>query len=293
MKHERNFDSVNISSLVSKHNADYLSGHFLISDTDQDYYFFTPDYPVIINDIVFGICVRGHGEVSLNLTAYPLEENDLLILLPGSILEYNQEDISNDFLLKFVSFSLEFVNSLELSNLFTSVKRNPSVRCSEEEASRLLVVYADLQEKSGREHYPYKKEIIQYTLMAAIFEFYAIYEQKMLSAGHAERNKDVEFQAAFFDLVYAHYRTRHQMEFYAEKLFLTPKYLSAKIKVLTNKSANEWINEFLILEAKSLLKSTDMAIKEIAYRLGFPDASTFGKFFRKYVEITPKQYRQE
>ena len=65
--------------------------------------------------------------------------------------------------------------------------------------------------------------------MAAIFEFYAIYEQKELSSGRAERNKDMEFQAAFFDLIYAHYRKQHQMEFYAEKLFLTPKYLFISI----------------------------------------------------------------
>jgi len=278
---------IRISSFQPR--TDYLSQHFLISDTRQGFSSLNPEHPVIIHNVVFGICVRGKAELSVNLSKCLLQENDCIILLPGSILEYRPEGISDDFLLKFISFSLEFVNSLELPGLFTGIKLNPCVRCTAEETGQLLKTYSDLEEKSKRGDFSYKKEIIQYTLLAAVYEFYSVFEQK--APVQAGRNKDAEFQVAFFDLVYDHYRTRHQLQFYADRLFLTPKYLSGKIKTLTGKSANDWINEFLMLEAKSLLKSTGKTIKEIAYGLGFPDASTFGKFFRKYEGVTPRQYR--
>ncbi|MFT3904370.1 MAG: AraC family transcriptional regulator [Niabella sp.] len=280
---------ISIASFGSKQSGDYLSQHFLLSDTRQDFLSLSPGIPVVIHDVVFGICLKGKAALSVNLATYPIKKNDSIILLPGSILEYKEENISDGFLLKFISFSLEFVNSLELPGLFTGIKQNPCVSCTAAEANQLLKIYADLEEKNNREEPSYKKEIIQYTLMAAIYEFYAVFEQKVQVL--KERNKDAEFQAAFFDLVYAHYREQHQLRFYAERLFLSPKYLASKIKTLTNRSANDWINEFLILESKSLLASTNKTIKEIAYGLGFPDASTFGKFFKKYEGVNPKQYR--
>jgi AraC-like DNA-binding protein len=81
--------------------------------------------------------------------------------------------------------------------------------------------------------------------------------------------------------------------FYAKKLCMAPKYLSAVIKEKTGKSAFEWINDYVILEAKSLLKSTNMTIQQISDELNFANQSFFGKYFKRLAGMSPKSYRGE
>ena len=77
------------------------------------------------------------------------------------------------------------------------------------------------------------------------------------------------------------------MSFYAEKLFLTPKYFSTVIKKVSGKTAGAWINEMLILEAKVRLQNKERTIAQIAYDLNFSDPSHFGKFFKKTYRVEP------
>ena len=90
------------------------------------------------------------------------------------------------------------------------------------------------------------------------------------------------------------YHTRYRgVKFYADKLCLTPNYLSGVVKDYTGKTATEWVNEFVILEAKILLTDSELSIQEIAYQLHFTDQSAFGKYFKQLVGISPKLYRSK
>ena len=82
------------------------------------------------------------------------------------------------------------------------------------------------------------------------------------------------------------------MRYYAERLCLTPKYLSKVIKQVSGRSAPEWIDAFVVLEAKNMLRYSDMAIKEIVYTLHFPNQSVFYKFFKSHTGQTPSEYRR-
>lgn len=83
------------------------------------------------------------------------------------------------------------------------------------------------------------------------------------------------------------------VKFYADKLCLTPNYLSGVVKDYTGKTATEWVNEFVILEAKIMLTDSELSIQEIAYQLHFTDQSAFGKYFKQLVGISPKLYRSK
>jgi AraC-like DNA-binding protein len=83
------------------------------------------------------------------------------------------------------------------------------------------------------------------------------------------------------------------MAFYADKMCLTPKYLSKLVKEASGRSAPDWVDSFVILEAKNLLKYTDLAIKEIVFRLHFPNQSVFYKFFKAHTGMTPSEYRNK
>lgn len=281
---------VNISFFNQKKKDDYLFNNFILSDTDQHVQGILFDYPSIINAVVFGVCVKGKGRIGVNLDTFCLEENSVLILLPGSILSFDTERISEDFRMLYLSFTFDFILDFNQSELYDAIKSKPCIEMSKEDIGGLLEIYNRLKEKYETNDIPYKKEIIQYTLLASIYEFSSIYE-KYIPLVKEGLNKEMEFQSRFLSLVQANYRTQHHVRFYADKLCLSTKYLSNKIKVLTNKSASDWIEESILLEAKALLKSTDLSIQEIAYNLNYPDASTFGKFFKRQTGMNPGKYR--
>jgi AraC-like DNA-binding protein len=95
----------------------------------------------------------------------------------------------------------------------------------------------------------------------------------------------------FLNLVQTHYREERGLKFYADRLCLTPIHLSRVIKSASHKSANDWIDEHVILEAKALLKSTSMTVQQISEELNFPSQSFFGKYFKRIVGVSPKEYR--
>jgi AraC-like DNA-binding protein len=113
--------------------------------------------------------------------------------------------------------------------------------------------------------------------------------QKQVSRSSARMNQVFE---RFIALVTEYHTTERGMAFYADKLCLTPKYLSKLVKQATGRSAPDWIDSFVILEAKNLLKYSDKTIKEIVFALHFPNQSVFYKFFKAHTGMTPSEYRK-
>ena len=85
---------------------------------------------------------------------------------------------------------------------------------------------------------------------------------------------------------------RGYTSFYASLLHITPKYLTTIIKQVSGRSAAEWIDECVILEAKNLLKYSSMSIQQIAYYLNFPNQSFFGTYFKRRTGMSPTEYKQ-
>jgi AraC-like DNA-binding protein len=79
--------------------------------------------------------------------------------------------------------------------------------------------------------------------------------------------------------------------FYADKMHLSPKYLSAVVKKVSGQTPSNWIDGLVIMEAKNLLKYSEMNIQEIAYQMNFPNQSFFGKYFKQRTGMTPSTYR--
>ena len=281
---------INISSL-HKNEGDFIHDNFAVSDTDSYLPEEIYEHPTIVNAIFFGICVRGIGKLKINLTEYDVNKNDVIVLIAGTIIQCDLSKVSDDFLIYFVTFSDDFIKEFDATNIYASLRNQPCVTMNDECTQTLIKRYFSLQEMLANDDYAFRKEILQYSLLANIYEFYSMYQKHALSKPETY-NKESDFQRRFFDLIYLYYGRERRVEFYADKLCLSPKYLSAKIKSLTNKTVSEWITESLILKAKALLKSSEMTIQEISYYFNFSDASAFGKFFRKNVKMTPLEYRK-
>ena len=97
----------------------------------------------------------------------------------------------------------------------------------------------------------------------------------------------------FVSAVEMHYRKERSVKFYADLLCLSPKYLSSVIYKVSQKLAGEWIDGYVILEAKTLLKSGKLTIQQISEQLNFPNQSFCGKFFKRCVGMSPKEYKNK
>lgn len=110
--------------------------------------------------------------------------------------------------------------------------------------------------------------------------------------------KETELPDARFDiireyniLVEHHYKTQHQVAFYAEKLNKSPKTLSNYFAIYGTKTPQQLIHERILMEAKRLFYYTDKSAKEIAYELGFEDAAYFSSFFKKQTGVSPTDFK--
>ena len=119
-----------------------------------------------------------------------------------------------------------------------------------------------------------------------------IQHKEMTSTDDASTTHDKDLFNRFLQLLALQEQKRQQVSFYADKLNLTPKYLSKIIKEASGRSGPEWIDDFVILEAKNLLRYSNMSIKEVVFALNFPNPSVFHKYFKAHTGQTPTEYRK-
>lgn len=249
-----------------------------------------PNHPHRSPWIVAVYCHRGSGTGRINARSFSIEAGGLFIVLPEQITEL--VDISPDFEATYIINSEAFTSSLAVSNSFnlrSVVAEHPYARLSAE-AQRALEGYISMCRNTiATEQNPHRLEILRHLTLA----FYLGLGYFLHNANGESNDRGSRLTNDFLALVEEHYREHRDLKFYAEQMALTPKYLSSTIKQSSGKSATEWIERYVILDAITLLTSTDIPIKEIAYTLNFASPSFFGKYFARIEGISPAQYREK
>ena len=258
-------------------------------------------YPVRFDGISIFYLKKGHFTVDVNLNSYEVREKSLIIQVPGTIVKLSQydEERIGDMEMIFVLISKDFMSGIrfDLPKVFQDNLRlldNPCITLDEFQMS-LANDYFNLARKIVGAPFTNKREIIGSLLTSLTYLSTDVWAHQV---DEARKNIDSQRSARlnqlferFIALVNEYHCSERGMAFYADKLCLTPKYLSKLIKQASGRSAPDWIDDFVILEAKNLLKYTDLAIKEIVYKLHFPNQSVFFKFFKAHTGLTPSEYR--
>lgn len=234
----------------------------------------------------------GSAILEIDMEKYDLSEPaNIIRLLPGQIVAFN--NTSPDFDVDVVIMSKSFVDNLLVfangSVPFSFDKRlNAVVRIGEREKMASMFIKAIRHILDENAENPYKSKIVQHVMMA-IF-----YSSENISRTEVEKprtNADI-LSKEFLALVKEHFREERQLKFYADKMCITPRYLSRVVKECTQFSAADWIERFVVLEARALLKSTNMTVQQISDELNFPSQTFFGKYFKRRVGLSPKEYRR-
>ena len=247
------------------------------------------DHPFKIDMYICCICLNGESRGRINLKPYNIMASGISINLPGQLLEH--EFISDDFKGLCIFMSKEFVGSLGLPYDFqinTLVQENPVLALGQEQLAAMLSYYTMVGNVIEDQH-PNQSEIIKHLTCAFFYGigyyFYQVSRNKVLS------NEEVLMQN-FLREVRQNYKKERKVLYYADRMHFSPGYLSTIIKSFSGKTAAEWIDDYVILEAKALLKSTNMTVQQVSDELNFPSQSFFGKYFKRQTGVSPKEYKK-
>ena len=249
------------------------------------------NHPFKANKTICCICLKGEIRGRLDLMPYCVKAPAISITLPGQILEY--ESNTSDFEAVFILMSEQFNDSLHLPDRFStflSVRNNPVISLGPGQLEAIQTYCTMIQRVIRVKDNLNRMEIVKH-LTIAFFYGLGYYFHK--SSEVEKITKSEMLVRDFLKQVQLFHKQERRIDFYADKLQLSSKYLSQVIKNYSGKSAADWIDEYVVLEAKALLKSTNMTIQQISDELNFPSQSFFGKFFKRISGVSPKTYRDQ
>ena len=255
-------------------------------------------FPCRIDAFIIGVGTEGETSVSFNLHEFRLKKDSMFIFTPKNILQVNSQQY---FKADVIAISPDFMRriNIDIKNmmpLFLKFVENPTLALTPEESRSMRGMIAQIERETRGPETHFSFDIVSGLIAATIYKVGDIMYHYL--AEHPEgqnnsHNRAEEYFKQFTHLLGEHFREERSVGFYARQLCITPKYLTTLIKRISGQSVSEWIDNYVILEAKTLLKYSTMSIQEIAYYLHFPNQSFFGSYFKRNTGMSPSQYKAQ
>lgn len=255
-------------------------------------------FPCRIDAFIIGVGTEGETSVSFNLHEFRLKKDSMFIFTPKNILQVNSQQY---FKADVIAISPDFMRriNIDIKNmmpLFLKFVENPALTLTPEESRSMRGMIAQIERETRGPETHFSFDIVSGLIAATIYKVGDIMYHYL--AEHPEEqnnshNRAEEYFKQFTHLLGEHFREERSVGFYARQLCITPKYLTTLIKRISGQSVSEWIDNYVILEAKTLLKYSTMSIQEIAYCLNFPNQSFFGSYFKRNTGMSPSQYKAQ
>ncbi len=266
--------------------------NYIVSDMGKEYPEISLEHPTAIDGMAFILCMSGNARVRINTRTFDVRENMLLSLLPGSIYEALQ--YSEDILFEYLFFSVDFTYELNIPDsldIIQTIEYAPALQLTKEQFDSLLEFHAFMVKHYKREKHIYRELLAKNLLSAFLTELCGLYNENEREESQITSRYD-EISRRFGKLLLENIKTERTVKFYADKMCLSPKYLSHLVKTISGKSVMEWIHDYTIVYIKAMLKTSNLSVLQISEELNFPDASCFGSYFKKHTGMTPVQYRE-
>lgn len=253
-----------------------------------------PVFPVQVAMSVNIICLSGKMEIKIDLNDYTLTDGYTALILPGSFFQMKSIEkgskcifmaISPDF----VRFAGDVKTGIEFGR---KLKENPTHCPFPAELEENIALYKALKKKLQQTDYSYKEEVAKaYLRIMQCNIFHSFSEEMGRQVEHQPSGRKETLFLRFVAVVKEHYISHRNIAFYADKLCVSPKYLSSVVHAVSGRYASEWINQYVVLEAKTLLRTDGVSIKDVSNRLNFANQSFFAKYFKQHTGYTPKEYK--
>jgi AraC family transcriptional activator of pobA len=238
------------------------------------------------------LCTSGKAEARLENKTYQVQKNDILIGLPMGINDLKRFKNFKALCLC-ISFDLLSKNNPDLGwgiKAYLFSKENPVVHLSVTDTEKSKANFILLQAKYTDNHHLFQKEVVNLQLQMFVMDMWNIFSREIENRT-INQQKGSLFER-FLQLVQEHCMKEREVTFYAEKLFITPKYLTEVCNKSSGKPASEWIQNYTTQRLILLLENEKLDFNEIAYSLNFSSPSFFSRYVRKALGVSPSQFRQ-
>lgn len=274
-------------------NALFLEDDIVLSERITDAPI--PQEPKRMNFILVALCQQGHAVCSIDTQEVTVRPGDVIVISDRHIIDRYEPSADLQALCIMLSkdFYYEFMqNANDVSSLLLFTLNTHVVSLNAEEQQTFVRYFRFIMSRLVDKEHHYRKRLVSTLLLAMFYDMSdVVYRSQQSTAQHVVRSNQLFTQ--FIHLLEAHFRSERRVSWYAEQLCITPKYLSEVVKKVSKRTPYEWINNYVTLELRVLLKNSNMNIKEISEMLHFPNQSFMGKFFKENVGMSPSEYRKK
>ena len=293
MKNKESFSVLNIESARKVYHGSYIDNDMMLFNEVSQLPI--PIEPRRMGCKLFALCTQGKAQYSVDTVEYTVYANDMMIISEGQITD--DVMLSRDFKGMGIIVSDDFFNEIvkdvhELSTLFLFTRANPVCHLTQQECDNIVDYFRMLKQKTDDLKHHFRRETVRSLLTTMIYDLSNIIFRMQTTVDRRQTRGEAIF-TQFLQLVELNFRHERRVSWYAKQLCISPKYLSEIIKQVSRRTPNDWIDNFVTLEIRVLLRNSTKSIKEIAQELNFPNQSFFGKFFKEHVGLSPSQYRNK
>lgn len=296
-----NFDTVSAVKSIAKDYAQ-LDNAYLVAHFDRDCAAGSPGIDRVLRVEGFSLMLVKSGRLSLeiNLDRFEVQGPAICVMPPSCRVVFSPE-ASRDTEIYILFLAQNYLQNININfsafNLPSTASMPSPVQEISAEECAVVERYIDLLRINTRGETSVQLATnLGSSLVSALVYEMAKMQYRRINRRDAEpgyqRSPRVAYVHDFIKLVRAHYTSERSVAFYASKLFISPKYLSLVVKEATGRSAARWIDEFVLMEAKNLLRYSGKNIQQVAYALNFSNQSAFGKYFKHLTGMSPTEYQK-
>ena len=273
-------------------SCQYLDDDLLLIDHLSEAPF--PKEPRRMNFILICMCTSGKVTYTLDTVAQELKPGDLLVVYIHHVLDnYNATpDFDGLCMMMSVSFYNEVIRSVGiLSDMFLFSHNNPVFPLSERDQETYRSYFYMLRNKLVEADHRFRRKLITTLSIAMLYDLSNVIYHSGRGTNMRNSRAEVIFNT-FVGLVEEYCKSERRVSWYAQQLCITPKYLSEMVKQVSMRTPNEWIDQYVTMELRVMLRASSKSIKDIAKEMNFPNQSFLGKYFKERVGMSPSEYRR-
>lgn len=250
---------------------------------------------VVLPHIILIMTIKGTARAMYDMLEVSTDKpNDLFVIMPGHVMRPLEQSDDYTFMRVIVSPKIfEDLRFALFSHDYDKFHNSPLYTLNDEQRAILRSLVDQIEQLLAYtpEALPHRKEMLL-SLYAISYEFLNLFRREQDKRWKVSRHNNLFNQ--FCELVVAHYRESREVQFYAEKLHLTPKYFSKIIREVTDGlSPADWIEQYIATQAQQLLRThPTMTVQEISYMLGFDEPASFCRYYKRVTGTTAMQYRR-
>ena len=287
-----NIQDVNVNRAKILGASGYIEDDILLLDTLNEAPI--PREPRRMNMIVVALCLKGKAQYTIDTQEQLVRKNDVLIISERHVMDnfMASPDLEGLAIILSARFFRDVIQNVsDISSLFLFSKNHPVINFTQKEADVFISYFNLIKQKMTDTDNLFRRDVVRSLMLAMFYDLSNVIYRTRQSSDNRQTRADIIF-TKFIHLVEGNYKRERRVGWYAEQLCITPKYLSETVKQVSRLTPNEWIDNYVILEIRVLLKNSTRSIKEIAMEMNFPNQSFLGKFFKERVGMSPSEYRK-